>query len=531
MITGVYPVKRGDYLNGGRVSNKLKEILSKLGIASDIIRRIMIAVYEAEMNVIIHSNGGEILFEVDDEKIEVIVKDTGPGIPRIDLAIQEGYSTAPDEAREMGFGAGMGLPNIRKNSDYFTIHSEKSGTILRIRIFLKKGKDFSQIDSYVDINKEKCKKCLRCITACPTRAIRAYQDELYILSHHCINCNECIKICPTKVFDINKPEIKQDKKERKILIAPSPWISSILLSCQWTEFEEILKREENYDIYPLAIWEELLREKAKTYIRKNEKVNYPIILPVCPVVVYWIQTEYPALIEYIVPYLGPVETAINSFPEETSITVIPSCPAQVCEIYNNKTMDKMVDILTPQESMAMVRGITKEICDKKQSVGTPLNIKETIAPERIKITGVEQVRNFLEKLEKKQLPVPVQSVELYACYNGCFGSPFWREEPTISEIIFNTFWYQHKTKYINESFDTIFRVTPIQARKGIRLDEDVKKAIQKLSEIEKISKKLPGYDCGVCGAPSCLNFAEDIVNSQKSISRCPYLTQKNGDSL
>lgn len=523
MITGSYQVKKGDYINGGQVSSRIKEVLSKLGITSDIIRRIMIAVYEAEMNIIIHSHGGEICFTIDDEKIEITVKDTGPGIPRIDLAIQEGYSTAPDEAREMGFGAGMGLPNIRKNSDHFFIQSESSGTLLKIIVFIKSGKDFSKIDSYVSIEAEKCKQCLRCITRCPTKAIRLYKKDLYILSHHCINCNECIRTCPTKVFDL-----KYDEKQmqQSVLIVPSPWITSILQFSPWDEFKEEFKQKENLTIYPLASWEDAIRRETLKYIENNRKVKYPSILPFCPAVIYWIQTEYPALIENISPYLGPIETAINSFPEQNKISFIPSCPAQICAIENNKDSETSISIISPQKSLEMVMNMNKDKDKKRQAIDINNVYKQDNNKEYIiSVSGIEYVRAFLANMEKERLTIPMKIVELYACYNGCFGSPYWIEEPTVSKMIFNSFWNRQKEKVDSNKFEPIFRVSSIKSRKGIRLDEDVKNAITKLSEIEKINKILPGYDCGVCGAPTCLNLAEDIVVRQYDKNNCPYINK------
>jgi len=527
MITGSYPVKRGDYLGGGQVSSKIKETLRRLGITSEIIRKIMIAVYEAEMNVIIHSYGGEISFVIDDDKIEITVKDTGPGIPRIDLAIQEGYSTAPDEAIEMGFGAGMGLPNIKKNSDYFTIHSEKMGTLLKILVFINSDKYFSNIDTCLNVESEKCKKCLRCITRCPTKAIRLYKEKIHILSHHCVNCNECIRVCPTKVFDLTNYEENKDEGKEKVLVAPSPWIASILFSCLWDNFEEVIINEKGLEIYPLAIWEDVLKEKTFEYIKNNGKIKHPVILPVCPAVLYWIQTEYPSLIDYIAPYLGPAETAVNSFEKQKRVFYIPSCPAEVCAIHGNKNSDVNVSFILPQQSIEMILNTKKRTTGEKQIDKIyDICVDKEIDRKIVKISGVEQVKTFLESIEKKRLMYNIEMVELYACHNGCFGSPYWVYEPTVARIIFDAFWKEQKIKYKENKFDGIFRVSTIKPRKGIRLDEDVRKAMMKLSEIEKISKSLPGYDCGVCGAPTCLNFAEDILMMGENISECPYLNIK-----
>jgi anti-sigma regulatory factor (Ser/Thr protein kinase) len=127
-----YDVVADDYQTAGEASNNLKETLKMLGISSPICRRAAIIAYEAEMNLVIHGGGGRIEANIDENKIEIKTIDQGPGIPDVTLAIQEGYTTASDQAREMGFGAGMGLPNIKRNADIFEITTEVGkGTMLR----------------------------------------------------------------------------------------------------------------------------------------------------------------------------------------------------------------------------------------------------------------------------------------------------------------------------------------------------------------------------------------------------------------
>lgn len=126
-----------DFANAGRVSTAIKEILKGLGVQAAIVRRIAIASYEAEMNVVMYAARGIINLVVSSESITIVVDDEGPGIADIELAMQEGYSTATPEIREMGFGAGMGLPNIKKNADEFLVTSEVGrGTRLEIRVAL-----------------------------------------------------------------------------------------------------------------------------------------------------------------------------------------------------------------------------------------------------------------------------------------------------------------------------------------------------------------------------------------------------------
>lgn len=131
----VYSVLGKDFANAGKVSTSIKDTLKHLGVHPGVVRRVAIVSYEAEMNLVMYAVRGKISLIVSREAVTLQVDDEGPGIPDVSLAMQEGYSTATAEMREMGFGAGMGLPNIRKNADEFNISSEVGrGTKLRIRV-------------------------------------------------------------------------------------------------------------------------------------------------------------------------------------------------------------------------------------------------------------------------------------------------------------------------------------------------------------------------------------------------------------
>lgn len=120
---GVFFLTGKDFKNAGAASSNLKGILEGMGIPPAIIRRVAIAAFEAEMNTIIYAVAGMMNYSITPEMIKIRVQDMGPGIENIELAMTEGYSTAPDYIREMGFGSGMGLPNIKRNSDTLTVNS------------------------------------------------------------------------------------------------------------------------------------------------------------------------------------------------------------------------------------------------------------------------------------------------------------------------------------------------------------------------------------------------------------------------
>lgn len=130
VISLEYEIVPNDFDLAGEASSNIKRILKQIGINSKVIRRVAVASYEAEINVIIHSYGGIMKAFISTKQIEIILEDSGPGIEDIELAMTEGYSTASDDVREMGFGAGMGLPNIKRCTDDLKISSSKKGTKL-----------------------------------------------------------------------------------------------------------------------------------------------------------------------------------------------------------------------------------------------------------------------------------------------------------------------------------------------------------------------------------------------------------------
>ena len=118
-----FEVDGDNFTSAGEASVKMKKNLRLLGIAPDIIRRVAIAMYEGEINMVIHAGGGEATVTVYPDKIEIVLDDRGPGIADVDLAMREGFSTAPENIRNLGFGAGMGLPNMKKNTDLRSVES------------------------------------------------------------------------------------------------------------------------------------------------------------------------------------------------------------------------------------------------------------------------------------------------------------------------------------------------------------------------------------------------------------------------
>ena len=133
-----YQVDGSDFSMAGEASSSVKKTLKQLGFSPDLIRRVAIAMYEGEINMVIHADGGEATVEISQSGVRIILADHGPGIKDVALAMQEGYSTAPDNIRTLGFGAGMGLPNMKRYTDEMEITSKVGeGTTVRMTVLVK----------------------------------------------------------------------------------------------------------------------------------------------------------------------------------------------------------------------------------------------------------------------------------------------------------------------------------------------------------------------------------------------------------
>ncbi len=136
-----YEIEGGNFSKAGNASSAVKKTLKQLNVPTPVIKRLVVAMYEGEVNVVAHAWNGRIYVNIEPERIDIKIEDEGPGISDIDQAMQEGFSTASQAVREMGFGAGMGLPNIKKNADELNIKSEVGkGTVVEMAILLN-GKE------------------------------------------------------------------------------------------------------------------------------------------------------------------------------------------------------------------------------------------------------------------------------------------------------------------------------------------------------------------------------------------------------
>jgi anti-sigma regulatory factor (Ser/Thr protein kinase)/Fe-S-cluster-containing hydrogenase component 2 len=516
MRTDTYTISGGDYERAGFAAGRLKEKLKRIGVEKDIVRRAVIAAYEAEMNVVIHARKGTLQVMLDTDRVDVQVTDEGPGIPDIDQAMQEGFSTAPAAARELGFGAGMGLPNMKKNSDLFAIDSTVGrGTTVTFTIYLAPLEAYVPAGTSIRVAAKSCRECLHCLHACPTQALRVRGGSPRVLQHLCIDCTACIGTCVagalTMVGAVEVPEPSDDT----ILIVPSAFLFQFGAQIGPREVLAGLAEIGFRDVRTTQAWDDALRGAVAQYMREEAR-SRPVFSPVCPAVVNLIEMRFPSLLGNVAPFCSPLEAMCKEFAER-QVVVLAVCPSHRTALLSRGPVIDADFIVASSVRHALLPLLSAGKVGAVTTGGGPHQARGQNDRRIVRVSGIKHVMAVLEKAEDGLLG-DIDVIEPFACDQGCFGSPLLSENPFIA-----------RSRWL-EGFGTpdvtataIRRPEPFVARAGLRLDEDMAKAIEKLSRIDEMTRNLPGKDCGRCGAPTCSAFAEDVVLERVDKDVCVYL--------
>jgi anti-sigma regulatory factor (Ser/Thr protein kinase)/ferredoxin len=512
-VTAVsYQIEGGNYEAGGAASRQVKEQLKKLGADPAVIRRAMVAAYEAEMNVVIHSHGGELRAELDERELHVEVVDTGPGIPDIEKAMKPGFSTASAKAREFGFGAGMGLPNIKKNSDEFAIDSGAGrGTRVSFTIHLRPAALYGSGQHAVRVDAGKCRQSLNCLRACPTQALRVFRGKPEILDYLCIDCTECVAACPSGAWGLRTAADEFAAKPGSILILPPASLVQFGAGIAAGDVLSELSRLGFSDVRVTEAWEDALREAVLRYATTEARVR-PVISPVCPAVTNLIQLRFPSLLPHVAPFLSAQEAAceIGAGDKRKLFSVVP-CPCQLTALLARQLSPPPAAVLPAKMAAAVFPGLATAA---RRSVPNETGPTGAGPPGVLSVGGIRNVRQVLERVEDGLLS-DVAVIEPYACIEGCFGSPLLAENASVAR-----YRWALAPLPADPHAQAVRRPIPLEPRRGLRLDADMSRAIQKLAKVDKLRRRLPGSDCGMCGAPTCAALAEDIVLGRAQADAC-----------
>ena len=407
----------------------------------------------------------------------------------------------------------------------------------------------------IRIEEDKCIGCVVCMKACPTKAIRVLGKKAKIQYERCIDCGECLRICDyDAIVPITTPTT--DLKRFKYRVAvPSPVLYSQFGHHVMPNHILSALKDIGFDyVYDEALMCEMTNMVIEKYLDEHKSPK-PRISSICPVVVRLIQRLFPSLCELIIPIEPPREIAAKNLREEISerkkipedeidIIHITPCPAKMVSINFPETLlkshlDGAISIREIYNPLMMKLKKSKKlfmIQDQAPISGIGIGwamsggeIRGLKYFHTVSVSGVYDTIRILEDLESGKLK-NIEYLECLICPDGCIGGPLTVENRFISKsnILRLIRIYGGKRRVDGYSVKKLYKKGFFSFERGVEpkpfppLDNNRDKAIKKLNQKEDLIKKLPGTDCGVCGAPDCRTLAEDIVRGKAKIKNCVF---------
>ncbi len=406
----------------------------------------------------------------------------------------------------------------------------------------------------VRLEKEKCSGCTNCIKRCPTEAIRVQKGKAKILPERCIDCGECIRVCPYHAKNAVTDSLSSINAFKYKIALPAPAlygqfkalgkVDRLLSGLKMMGFDDVYEVAKGAEICSKAIAKRLQTSEMK-----------PLISSACPAVVRLIQVRFPDLLANVVDVDSPMEVAAKVAKEEFAAKnhigieevgayFITPCPAKMTSIKSplakeKSNVDGAISVLEVYGLLAgQLKGEARPFQEERASargVGWAVGGGEVAAvgqKNALAVDGIANVLKALEDIENDKL-IDIDFFEGLACTGGCVGGPLVFESAFVAQtrirkicdILGDESAIDAKTAQYAEdgAADTQAAILPLDVMK---LDDNLTVAMQKVQKIEELVQKLPGMDCGSCGAPSCRALAEDIVRGHANEMDCIFILKE-----
>lgn len=413
----------------------------------------------------------------------------------------------------------------------------------------------------IKIDSDKCRGQMACMRICPTQAIRVRGRVATLLADRCIDCGECVRVCPNNAVVPQTSSFSDFSKFRYTIALPSPvFYSQFGKDVLPSTILRALKKIGFNDVEDVASPSEAVSIAIQEYLDSVESPR-PLIAPFCPAIVRLVQIRYPNLLDYLIPIDSPMEIAAREAKRrkikelglkenEIGVIYITPCPAKMQAIkYPPRKKRSFVDgtiaisEIFPSVLKALSHlgedGDVEEI--RGLGLGWPIlggQVASLRAEECLSVGGLNDVVRIFNDIENGKLR-DIQYIECHSCPTACVGGSLNVENAYIARGRVLRIVQRHglsssqdrekiRTLYQKHFFSLPGTIPPIPLQP---LDEDVSKALQKLHEKQDLYNRLPGIDCGACGSPNCMTFAEDVVKGTADVDDCVFIAMKDFESI
>lgn len=407
----------------------------------------------------------------------------------------------------------------------------------------------------VTLDKDKCKGCINCIKRCPTKAIRVHDGKAHILSDLCIDCGECIRLCPhhAKVAIYDPLSIIENWAHPIALVPPSFYGQFNNLSSP-AIVNDALREIGFADVFEVGRAAELVSAATRKILDEN-KSDKPVISSACPAVERLIRVRYPELIEQVLPLVAPVELAAHlarrqaladgHAPAEVACIFLTPCPAKVTAIrmpigIKESGIDAAVAVKDAYQ--AILPKMSEQHSEEPPQSGKigfgwgesggevgGLHTTESY----LAADGIENVIQVLENIEDERYS-DLEFIELNACPGGCVGGVLQVENPYIAKAKIRKLkrpMPESRNELGEDIPDYMVWDTDLEFSPVMQLGSTPQESFKMYAQIEEIMQKLPDLDCGSCGAPTCLTFAEDVARGRATVSDCVVLMRQRMEAV
>ena len=403
----------------------------------------------------------------------------------------------------------------------------------------------------VSLDASRCKGCTTCLRRCPTQAIRIRDGKACINSSLCIDCGECIRHCPYKAKRAIFDEWDSLDRSKYLIALPAPSLLGQFANLDDSDYLlQGLKNLGFNDVFEVAKAAELVTDYTRTYMQRMGMSHAPFISTACPVVVRLISLRFPSLRSKMVPISPPIEVAgklakeraLKEHPElkpdDVKTVFISPCPAKVSWVKNTPAEKECyVDYVVSMSDIyfrvlsKMDRSKVPEITSETGMIGMSWSssggeASALMNDHYLAADGIENIIRVLDDIEMGHFP-DLKFVEMNACPGGCVGGVMAVENPYIARVRIRSLQrympvsQNHVILGEDEPIPSdVMTVEPGEYSTAEILGADRMQSFRMMAEIERITKMLPGMDCGSCGAPTCRAHAEDVVRGESKLDDC-----------